>query len=507
MTHYQFVVDGNWCTDSSAPLEKDKQGNENNVLHPESIEKTTMSGVTPESTTAQMAGSVPLEEKKPTEVVAEKADEVKEEAQKAAEDTKPEVAGKVDETTKQVEEATETKPTENVGSTEGAPTPLVPGNFPSTPANELDKPVSINPLPAADNAVNPITLAPGEPIPDSVNTEDINKNVKLDKESYEKADALPGEAVAATSNLPPVSGNMIPESSLPVAEANDAHISTVTPTATTVALAADAPIETKKDAEVPSIVKESQEKAQAEPEASAVTEEVQEKAAVESELLEKVPEASSTAEGTGGKGTDKKEGETTTAEAAAAVAGAAVAVGGAAFAAAVAAKDAVVEKATEAATGAPESVKDKLPESVKEAVDAKATEAIRKEISPEVPAEVKESLVEAAKGPEAAASTEAVTDKKDVEAELLQKVKPTEPAAPKEETKPAEEPKAEEAKPTEEITKLANKADDAAANGDAASESGAGPSTTASETPAARKKKNRFSAMISKLRGKVGSKH
>ncbi|SPO06631.1 uncharacterized protein DNG_09323 [Cephalotrichum gorgonifer] len=152
------------------------------------------------------------------------------------------------------------------------------------------KPVSVNPLPAADFGVNPVKLEPGAEVP-AVTAEDINKNVKLDKESYEKSDALPG-----LESLPPVAGNTIPESSLPVMSAAEAAIlNSAAPESTTAALAGQVPLEPKAP-EVPAVVKESQEKAAAAPEASAVAEEVKEKAAVEEELKQKVAEAPAVAE-------------------------------------------------------------------------------------------------------------------------------------------------------------------------------------------------------------------
>ncbi|KAI0601514.1 hypothetical protein F4775DRAFT_589293 [Biscogniauxia sp. FL1348] len=371
--YYKFVVDGNWVIDHTAPRETDVHGNENNVLTPERIVKgesiatAIMSSAAPESTTAALAADAPLEKK---------------------------------------EESSD-----------------LPGTFPETPAAELDKAAGefgVNPLPAADGAVNPIQLAPGEKIPEGIAAENTNSHVKLDPESYEKSDALPGGA--------------------PVI------LSSVAPESTTAALAAEAPIETK----VPAIVKESQEKAEAEPEASAVPEEVKEKANVESELLDKVKEAPSTSEGTAGKGTEKTENVVTPGEAAASVAAAATAtaaaVGAAAVAGAVHAKDIAVEKATEAAAAAqtsateaaaklPESVKENLPESVQNAIATTSKEETREEVSPEVPAEVKESIIEANESPEAAANTEAVEEKKEVEAELLKEVKPVEAVG-----EPASEP-------------------------------------------------------------------
>lgn len=321
---------------------------------------------------------------------------------------------------------------------EGIATPSdVPGGFPATPQTELDKPISVNPLPAAAGAINPIQLAPGEEVP-TVGIESTNEHVKLDKESYEKSDALPGVVAA---DLPPVTSNLIPESSLPVTAASeDVHINTVGAGATTVGLAAQVPLEAK----VPEVVKESLEKANAEPEAAAVPAEVEAKAKVEEELKEKVTEAPVTSE-------DKPLLDTEAIAAAAATTGAAV------VAAVIAAKDSLVETAAPVASDAvaaaadaanknlPDSVKEQLPEPVKETLaqhETAAKEETREEVSPEVPAEVKESITEAGKSPEAAANTVAVEEKKAVEAELLKEVKPV--AA-------VDEPKVEETKAPAEV--------------------------------------------------------
>ncbi|RWA07624.1 hypothetical protein EKO27_g7477 [Xylaria grammica] len=370
---YKFVVDGDWVIDHTAPKETDESGNENNVLTPEQIVSKTppitaiMSSAAPDSTTAALAAEVPLEKK----------DETADEGETVVKDEK---SG-------------------------------VPGAFPETPAAELnDEGVfGVNPLPAAPGAVNPITLAPGEKVPEGLAAESTVSNVKLDPESYEKSDELPG--------------------GVPVT------ISSAAPVATTAALVADVPIESK----VPEVVKESQEKAHVDPEASAVPEEVEEKAAVEKELLDKVKEAPTTSEGTAGEGTEKTEDVVTPGEATAAVAASASAAAAAAVAGAVSAKDAAVDKtqdvvataqttAVSAATQLPDSVKEKLPESVQSAIDTTQKEEVREEVSPEVPAEVKESITEAEKSPEAAANTEAVEEKKVVETELLSEVKPVDSA-------------------------------------------------------------------------------
>ncbi|KAI0974186.1 hypothetical protein F4678DRAFT_424938 [Xylaria arbuscula] len=370
---YKFVVDGEWIIDHTAPKETDESGNENNILTPERITlgapgtAVIMNSVAPESTTAALAADAPLEKK--------------ETAAKGDEDVKAEKSG-------------------------------LPGTFPETPATELNNEgaFGVNPLPAAAGAVNPIKLAPGEKVPEGLAAESTTSNVKLDPESYEKSDTLPGGA-------PVIFSSAAPES-------------------TAAALAADAPIEPK----VPALVKESQEKAHADPEASAIPEEVEEKAAVEKELLDKVIAAPSTSEGTAGEGTEKTENVVTPGEAAASVAAAVSAAAAAAVAGAVVAKDAAADKAqdaiasaqtaaTSAAIQLPDSVKDQLPESVQAAIGVSQKEEVREEVSPEVPAEVTESITEAGKSPEAAANTEAVEEKKAVEAELLNNIKPVDSAA------------------------------------------------------------------------------
>ncbi|CAJ2503014.1 Uu.00g104080.m01.CDS01 [Anthostomella pinea] len=401
---YKFVVDGDWVTDHTAPKEADESGNENNVLTPERIVSSApattamMNSAHPDSTTAALAADAPLEKKE-----------------------------------------------DQSG---------LPGSFPETPALEkTNSDFGINPMPAGVGGVNPIKLAPGEKIPEGIAAESTTSHVKLDPESYAASDALPGGFPAAFSST-------APESS-------------------TAALAAGAPIETK----VPEVVKESQAKAHVDAEASGVPEEVQEKAALESELLDKVKEAPSTSEGTSGYGTEKTEKTVDASEAAAAVAAAATALGGAAVAGAFMAKDAAIEKAkdatvaaqasaTEAATNLPDSVKEKLPESVQNAIGTTTKEETREEVSPEVPTEVKQSITEAEKDPEAAANTEAVVEKKAMEAELLKEITPaqvtSEPAigtTPKEETREEVSPEV----PTEvnESITESGRAPEAAANTEA----------------------------------------
>ncbi|KAK7746364.1 Cruciform DNA binding protein [Cytospora paraplurivora] len=404
--YYKFVVDGTWTTNPTDSHELDEGGNENNVLTPETILRSfpattaIMSNVTEDSTTAQLANEVPLERDIRAEAEAAEAAEV------------------------------------------------IPGTFPETPAaDELSKTVGISPLPAADGGLNPIKLAAGEPIPSYIRTADINSNVKLDPESYEKSDALPG-LDANDLSVSPISGPWIPESSLPIGTGN-LHINSVSADSTTAGLAAQVPLEPR----VPEVVRESQAEAGVDPEASGLAEEVKEKELVEEELKEKVPEAPTTSEGTAGQGTDKSEGDKTLLETATATA---AGLGAAAVATVVATKDKAIETAAPiAAENLPESVVEKLPVSVQETINATAKENTIETISPEVPQEVKDSIVEAGRGPEAAANTGAVEDKKAVEAELLSEVQAANPA-PVENAK--SEPVASEAAAPEPPTTLEQQA-------------------------------------------------
>ncbi|OIW29134.1 hypothetical protein CONLIGDRAFT_633300 [Coniochaeta ligniaria NRRL 30616] len=440
---------------------------------------SVLNTVSPESTTAGLAGNVPLEPKHDTHV----------------EEKKDTDSG-------------------------------LPGTFPETPAADLDKQFSVNPLPATDFAVNPVKLEAGEKVPKDIASNGIHDHVTLDKESYEKSDRIPGlEGLTAPTNLAPTTiGTIIPESSLGISP-GDFLSNSAAPQSSTAALAANVPLEQDK---APEVVKESQEKSGDEVGSSGMEkltgEKIEEKAEVENELLSKVPEAPSTAEGTSGKGTDKSENTKSAVDYITEGAGVA---GVALLAAGLAAKDAIVhaaqsdtaqnaaqqvtdaaasakdtvvattqsaaQQATDAATSAkdtvvassqstaqqatetaysakdsavantqsateqttgaavnakdavvatslsavestkaaatnaaaqlPDSVKNVLPASVQAAIPTPETqEEIIEKISPEVPVEVKESIAESGQGPEATVNTAAVEQKSAVESELLKEV-------------------------------------------------------------------------------------
>ncbi len=275
-----------------------------------------MSGVTPQSTTAKLAGNVPKEPSRAT----------------------------------------------STGSSD------LPGSFPETPAKELSE-FSVNPIPATSGIGNPVHLAPGEKVPDpsaltsntksstahddvslSKGAEDsqkafgvaplpatsgignpinlqpgdkvphpstftnntIDSTVRTDRESYENSSAVPQlpdvvtpENERATNggmfNIPGLSNNMIPESSLPMGGASSAEkdpgftIQSAGAGTTTAALAGNVPLEPRG---VPEVVRDSQQEAGVAPEASGNREAVREKTRMEKELESKVPEAPPIHEGT-----------------------------------------------------------------------------------------------------------------------------------------------------------------------------------------------------------------
>ncbi|MBE3044100.1 hypothetical protein IMZ48_16320, partial [Candidatus Bathyarchaeota archaeon] len=297
------------------------------------------------------------EEEKPQEKVEEKAEEVPEVKAEEKVEEVPEVKAEEkpqepQEAPKETPQEPQETPEEKPAAKDAAATPTgIPGGFPNTPAlaAEQDREASVSPLPAANGALNPIKLSPGEEVPKAT-TEDVNTNVKLDQESYEKSDALPAEdlkdkpvsvdplpAAAGAVNpvklepgqevpkataeevnknvkldkesyeksdalpqsgMPPVSNNMIPESSLPVVGAAEAAlISSAGPESSTAKLAGQVPkepkaekaVEEKPAAAVPEPVKESIVESGSAPEAAASDAKVEEKKKLEEEVRKSVP--------------------------------------------------------------------------------------------------------------------------------------------------------------------------------------------------------------------------
>ena len=173
----------------------------------------------------------------------------------------------------------------------------------------------VAPLPATTGIGNPVSLQPGEKVPDpsSFTTNTVTSNVTLDKASYENSGATPQAGAESNTSggafsVPPISKNMIPESSLPMGGQGTAEkdlgpvIQSAGAESSTAALAGQVP---KEPRGVPEVVSESQQEAGVSPEAAGNKEAVKEKSAVEKELEGKVPEEAATSEGTGGAGTSK----------------------------------------------------------------------------------------------------------------------------------------------------------------------------------------------------------
>jgi hypothetical protein len=334
----------------------------------------------------------------------------------------------------------------------------------------------VAPIPASSGLGNPIHLAPGEKVPDAstLTSHTVDSTARTDPASYAKSDALPTlpdlgltpqverDAKGGMFGLPPVMGNMVPESSLPMGvdavteKDTGVTIQSAAPTSTTAALAGEVP---KEPRGVPEIVSESRKEAGFAPEANSNPIAVMEKKEVEQELKEEVPEAPAAADNS--YVSQAKE----TAGIAAGTLAAGAAAGAGLFAAATySAKEKVAEvtgvaqekaaevtgangSATANTTGTTDEVPAVVHESQKEAhasPEASANaEAVHEKSQMEqellseipktnehgtsapaiaIPAVVSESLKEAHASPEAAANTEAVAEKKAMESELLSEI-------------------------------------------------------------------------------------
>ena len=318
------MVDGEWTTDPTAPKEKDDANNENNYLLPENIFITSgktsgvggavISGITPGSTTAQLAANVPKESGHARN--------------------------------------------ESVASD-------VPGSFPETPFHDAQE-FSVNPIPATSGAGNPVSLKPGEKVPDpsTITTNNTTTADTLDKKSYEKAGSAqpPPSSKPETDafSLPPVGKGVIPESSLPmggdVPSSKDTGpiIQSSGAGTSTAALAANVP---KEPRGAPEVISETQQR-----------------------------------DGTGPKASDKDGvGESK------------------------ASKDPATSDPGVLGSG-------HVPPSVQESIN-EYNKGVP--VAPTVPDVVQESIAESKTAPEAAASEQVVGEKSAVESELLKDVKPT----------------------------------------------------------------------------------
>ena len=411
------MVDGNWTTDHTAPQENDGSSNVNNVLLPENITgphssgraaTDIMSGVTPQSTTAGLAGNVPKEaerdirpESASSDVPGSFPETPFHDASEYNVDPIPATSG--------IGNPINLEPGEKVPH----PNTLTSNTVSSTVRDDpsLEKSVDhseqtfgVAPLPATTGIGNPVSLQPGEkvPHPSEFTQNTITSQVTTDKESYENAGGAPQlpdvvtpdkdrEALGGIFKMPGIGGTMIPESSLPMGEGAVSEIDkgpiiqSAGPQSSTAALAANVPLEPRG---VPEIVQASQEEAGTSPEASANREAVKEKSAMEKELETKVPEEPAASEGPSDMDKDT------------AMAAGGVVAGGAA--------------ATAATTS------HRLPDSVQQSIEEMNKGSA---IAPTVPDIVQESIAESHQSPEAAGDKTMVEEKSAMEKELLSDVK------------------------------------------------------------------------------------
>ena len=462
------MADGNWSHDHTAKTETDHEGNVNNVLYPEDIKRVDpmISSAAPTATTASLAGQQPLEKDvaKDTDTSATPGTFPETPALTSSDEKKDglaaaglagglvglggagALASKAGSSSKEPEQTFSVNP---IPASSGAGNPIslaagekVPESSsisrntiastvrddPELKSKGAEQTFGVAPLPATGGIGNPISLAPGQKVPESSSytANDINSHVKLDKDSYENSgssapSALPKTAEKDTlaggallGGLGPQTTNMIPESSMGMgadapAPLEGQAISSVGANSTTNKLAGEVPLEPRG---VPEVVKESQKEAGVAPEASANAEAVSDKKELEAELKDKI---------------GKPENQTSSAIGGAfgGIGGGALAGGALAGAGATALGVAAVarQKAHETTGTDPVSL---LPTSVQKTVDentrpngstTKPTTA-----TDAVPAAVTESQKEAHAAPEASANAEAVHEKSDVEKELLKKV-------------------------------------------------------------------------------------
>jgi hypothetical protein len=243
----------------------------------------------------------------------------------------------------------------------------VPGTFPGTPAKEPEQ-FSVNPIPATNGIGNPIHLAPGEKVPDpsEITSNTIQSTVTTDKEGYDRDASNPvvtGLGQAATE--PGQVFDLPPVSTTMIPESSlPMYPPNMDTTDPGVTIQSVAPNATTV-ALAASVPLEPREQTNGATPADEVPDVVKQSIA----QAQEAPEATANAE-------------------------------------------AVEEK---------KEVEDELLNKV---VPGESTEPAVS--TNEVPAVVRDSLAEAHKDPEAAANPEAVEEKREVEEELQQKIKPVE---------------------------------------------------------------------------------
>ena len=280
------MVDDKWITDPTAPEESDGSDNINNVLLPEHISKTNrsrnqqdsdiMSGVTLQSTTADLAGNVPKESSRGRDPSAGSS----------------QLPGTFPGTPDHEASSFSVKPIPEASGI-GNPINLAPGEEVPDPSTLTSNTISstarddpslkssedsqqtfgVSPLPPTSGISNPIHLRPGEkvPSPSTFTSNTINTAVTTDESSFNKSSGAPQlpnvvtpdderKVTGGLFNLPGISGAIIPESGSPRNDGlsdrdPDMTIQSAGPKSTTAALAGSVPLEPRG---VPEVIPENQ---------------------------------------------------------------------------------------------------------------------------------------------------------------------------------------------------------------------------------------------------------
>jgi hypothetical protein len=153
-----------------------------------------LSSVTPQSTTADLAGAVPKEgQTEPRDVTVSSV---------TPESTTAALAGAVPKEDAKNAEGDDDKPATTLPDEPSAP----PGAFPGTTANETEE-YGVKPIPASEGIGNPVSLPAGEKVPDpsEINSNTVDSTVTTSKEGYEQ-DASTVAAAAAGVGIASAAG-------------------------------------------------------------------------------------------------------------------------------------------------------------------------------------------------------------------------------------------------------------------------------------------------------------
>ena len=307
---YKFVVDGQWINDHEGPQEDDGSNNVNNVLHPEHIKKApvALSSAAPESTTAALAGAVPVSSSPPGAFPETPAVESEQtfgvapipSSSGMGNPSEGATASTIDSSATTSKEAYdnageasvfpgEKKESEQTFGVAPIPSSSGMGNEGATAATidssattskeaydnagegtvlpgekEKESTFGVAPIPASSGIGNPISTKPGEVVPEQTTSHTVDSTATTSKEDYEKAGSYSFPAAGAGLAGALAAGaaaigfgtkhenekKLIPESSLPMGanSTEDAgpHIQSAGPQSTTAALAANVPLESEK---------------------------------------------------------------------------------------------------------------------------------------------------------------------------------------------------------------------------------------------------------------------